>query len=120
MAEDYISDVVLQMQAGHKLKVDAMDRDNTTLLAEGVVLTVDNQIDPTTGTVKVRATFPNTNYKLFPNEFVNARLLVKTLWASTLFQLRQSSATTMFHLYMCWMSRTKFIRRISRWQAPAT
>lgn len=79
MAEDYISDVVLQMQAGHVLKVDAMDRDNTTLLAQGVVLTVDNQIDTTTGTVKVRATFPNRDYKLFPNEFVNAKLLVKTL-----------------------------------------
>jgi multidrug efflux system membrane fusion protein len=79
MAEDYISDVVLQMRAGHKLKVDALDRDNTTVLAHGVVLTVDNQIDTTTGTVKVRATFPNSDYKLFPNEFVNAKLLVKTL-----------------------------------------
>ncbi len=79
MAEDYISDVTLQMQAGHKLKVDALDRDATTTLAHGVVLTVDNQIDTTTGTVKVRATFPNSDYKLFPNEFVNAKLLVKTL-----------------------------------------
>jgi len=79
MAEDYISDVVLQMQAGHKLKVDAMDRSDTVMLAHGEVLTVDNQIDTTTGTVKVRATFPNRDYKLFPNEFVNAKLLVKTL-----------------------------------------
>jgi multidrug efflux system membrane fusion protein len=79
MAEDYITDVVTQMQAGHKLKVDAMDRSDTTLLAQGEVLTVDNQIDTTTGTVRVRATFKNQGYTLFPNEFVNAKLLVKTL-----------------------------------------
>lgn len=79
MPEDDISDVVQQMRAGHQLKVDAMDRSDTTLLATGKVLTVDNQVDTTTGTVKVRATFANENYKLFPNEFVNAKLLVKTL-----------------------------------------
>jgi multidrug efflux system membrane fusion protein len=79
MAEDYISDVAQQMQHGHTLKVDAMDRTDTTLLAQGQVLTVDNQIDTTTGTVRVRATFPNKDHKLFPNEFVNAKLLVKTL-----------------------------------------
>jgi multidrug efflux system membrane fusion protein len=79
MAEDYITDVATQLRAGHKLKVDAMDRSDTTILAQGTVLTVDNQIDTTTGTVKVRATFPNSDYRLFPNEFVNAKLLVKTL-----------------------------------------
>jgi multidrug efflux system membrane fusion protein len=79
MAEDYIGDVVPQMRAGHKLRVDALNRDDETELAQGTVLTVDNQIDPTTGTVKVRATFANRDFKLFPNEFVNARLLVKTL-----------------------------------------
>ncbi len=79
MAEDYIGDVVPQMRTGHKLRVDALDAHNETELAQGTLLTVDNQIDPTTGTVKVRATFANRNFKLFPNEFVNARLLVKTL-----------------------------------------
>ncbi|MBV9294676.1 MAG: efflux RND transporter periplasmic adaptor subunit [Acidobacteriaceae bacterium] len=79
MAEDYISEVAPQMRAGHKLRVDALDHDNQTELAQGTLLTIDNQIDTTTGTVKVRATFPNRNYELFPNEFVNARLLVKTL-----------------------------------------
>lgn len=79
MAEDYISEVAKQMQAGHKLRVDALDRDNQTELAQGTVLTIDNQIDTTTGTVRVRATFPNRDLKLFPNEFVNAKLLVRTL-----------------------------------------
>ncbi len=79
MAEDYISEVATQMRAGHKLRVDALDRDDQTDLAQGTLLTLDNQIDTTTGTVRVRATFPNRDNKLFPNEFVNARLLVRTL-----------------------------------------
>jgi membrane fusion protein, multidrug efflux system len=79
MAEDYISGVVAQIRLGHKLRVDALSRDNESELAQGTVLTLDNQIDTTTGTVRVRATFPNKDNKLFPNEFVNAKLLVQTL-----------------------------------------
>jgi len=79
MAEDYISEVVTQMRAGHKLRVDAYSRDNQTKLAQGSLLTIDNLVDTTTGTVKARAEFQNRDYKLFPNEFVNARLLVRTL-----------------------------------------
>jgi membrane fusion protein, multidrug efflux system len=79
MAEDYLSDVVPQMQSGHPLRVDAFDRSQSTKIAQGTVLTIDNQIDTTTGTVRVRATFQNSDNRLFPNEFVNARLLVKTL-----------------------------------------
>jgi multidrug efflux system membrane fusion protein len=77
--EDFISEVVTQLRAGHKLEVDALDRDNSTLLAKGTLLTLDNQIDTGTGTVKIRAEFPNQDDSLFPNEFVNARLLVRTL-----------------------------------------
>ncbi len=79
MAEDYISAVATQMRAGHKLRVDALSRDNQTELAQGTLLTIDNLVDPTTGTVRARATFQNRDYKLFPNEFVNAKLLVRTL-----------------------------------------
>ncbi len=79
MAEDYINQVVTQMRDGRKLKVLALDRSDETQLAQGTVLTLDNQIDTTTGTVRVRATFANKDSRLFPNEFVNARLLVKTL-----------------------------------------
>jgi multidrug efflux system membrane fusion protein len=77
--EDFISEVVAQIRAGHKLEVDAFERDNSTLLAKGTLLTLDNQIDTGTGTVKIRAEFPNADNHLFPNEFVNARLLVRTL-----------------------------------------
>lgn len=79
MAEDFISQVATQMRAGHKLRVDALSRDDQSELAQGTVLTLDNQVDTTTGTVRVRATFANKDNKLFPNEFVNAKLLVRTL-----------------------------------------
>ncbi len=79
MAEDYISEVTGQLRAGRVLRVDALDRSDQNVLAHGTVLTVDNAIDVTTGTVKVRAAYPNKDLRLFPNEFVNARLLVKTL-----------------------------------------
>ena len=84
VAEDYISEVVKQMQSGHQLRVDALDRQQQTELAQGTLLTIDNQIDTTTGTVRFRAIFPNKNNRLFPNEFVNAKLLVKTLKNATL------------------------------------
>jgi membrane fusion protein, multidrug efflux system len=79
VAEDYLNEIVSQMRAGHKLRVDALDRSNQDELAQGTVFTIDNTIDVTTGTVKVRASFANRDGRLFPNEFVNARLLVKTL-----------------------------------------
>lgn len=79
IAEDYIADVVKQVRAGHTLRVDALSRDTENELAQGTVLTLDNQIDTSTGTVRVRATFPNRDNRLFPNEFVNAKLLVRTL-----------------------------------------
>ncbi len=79
MAEDYLSEVIGEMRLGHKLRVDALDRANQSEIAQGTVLTIDNQVDTTTGTVKVRATFANRDFRLFPNEFVNARLLVRTL-----------------------------------------
>ncbi len=79
MSEDYLSDVVPQMKSGRPLRVDALDRSQQTEIAQGSLLTLDNQIDTTTGNVKARAVFANKDNKLFPNEFVNARLLVKTL-----------------------------------------
>jgi membrane fusion protein, multidrug efflux system len=67
------------MRVGKALEVDAYDRTQQTLLAKGRLITLDNQIDTVTGTVKLRAEFSNANGMLFPNEFVNTRLLVKTL-----------------------------------------
>jgi multidrug efflux system membrane fusion protein len=64
--------------------VDAFDRAQTKKLATGTLTSLDNQIDPTTGTVKLKAVFTNDDESLFPNQFVNARLLVDTLEDSTL------------------------------------
>lgn len=79
MAEDYIDQVAKQMRAGNKLKVLALDRSDQSQIAQGTVMTLDNQIDVATGTVRVRCNFANKDLRLFPNEFVNARLLVRTL-----------------------------------------
>jgi len=77
--EDELPGIMPQFNAGATLVVTAYDRANLRELATGKVLAVDNQIDTTTGTVKVRAQFDNTENTLFPNQFVNARLLVTTL-----------------------------------------
>lgn len=79
LAEDDLSQVVTQMRHGKQLNVDALDRDRSTHLASGKLMTIDNLIDTTTGTVKARAQFTNANGVLFPNQFVNTRLLVNTL-----------------------------------------
>jgi multidrug efflux system membrane fusion protein len=79
IAEDDLSQVTQQMATGRTLAVDALDRAKQHQLAAGNLLTIDNQINTTTGTVRARATFPNTHNELFPNQFVNTRLLVKTL-----------------------------------------
>jgi len=79
LAEDNLSQVLQQMRGGKALEVDAYDRTQQELIAKGRLITVDNQIDTATGTVKLRAQFNNPNAILFPNEFVNTRLLVKTL-----------------------------------------
>lgn len=79
IAEDYVDEVAGQLRKRAVMRVDALNREDESVLAHGTVLTIDNEIDPTTGTVRVRATFPNTDYALFPNQFVNAKLLVRTL-----------------------------------------
>jgi multidrug efflux system membrane fusion protein len=79
VAEDSIAEVEQQLRHGATLEVDAYDRNNTQKIATGKVQVIDNQIDTTTGTVKLRAVFSNKDNSLFPNQFVNARLLVKML-----------------------------------------
>jgi multidrug efflux system membrane fusion protein len=83
VTEDNLPQIMQRIAAGAVLPVEAYDRSNTTELAVGQIATVDNQIDTTTGTVKIRASFANPNNILFPNQFVNARLLVDTLHAVT-------------------------------------
>jgi membrane fusion protein, multidrug efflux system len=76
-AEDQLPPILDRMHAGQQLTVEAWDRELKNKLADGKLETIDNQIDPTTGTLKLRAVFANTNGKLFPSQFVNARLLVQ-------------------------------------------
>ena len=78
VAEDYLPQIQTQLRQGSRLGVDAFDRDQTQKLASGYLLTLDNVIDPTTGTLKLKAVFANTDSSLFPSQFVNARLLVET------------------------------------------
>jgi membrane fusion protein, multidrug efflux system len=75
IAEDQLPSIYAKQRAGQKLPVDAFNREMTKRIASGTLTTIDNEIDQTTGTVKLRATFDNTHYELFPNQFVNARLL---------------------------------------------
>ncbi len=82
--EDSIPAVMQKLQVGNKLVVDTYDRAQKSKLASGQLLTVDNQIDPTTGTVKLKAQFANADYALFPNQFVNSMLLLDTRRGVTL------------------------------------
>jgi multidrug efflux system membrane fusion protein len=84
ISEDQLQVVLKKMAAGQTLQVDAYDRDGKTKLAQGSLTTLDNQIDPATGTLKLRATFRNTKGTLFPNQFVNVRLLVQEKHGVTL------------------------------------
>jgi multidrug efflux system membrane fusion protein len=84
VAEDDLPQILEQLRAGKTLTVDAFDRAQTKKLATGTLETLDNQIDPASGTVKFRALFTNGDESLFPNQFVNARLLVKTLENATI------------------------------------
>jgi membrane fusion protein, multidrug efflux system len=70
---------IQQPQTGHEMTVEAWDRDNKNKIATGKVLALNNLIDTATGTVRLKAIFDNTNLALFPNQFVNAKLIVKTL-----------------------------------------
>jgi membrane fusion protein, multidrug efflux system len=79
LAEDSLPEVLKQYHAGGTMQVTAFDRTGTTQIAVGHLETIDNQVDPTTGMVKLRAIFDNPDESLFPNQFVNIKLLVNTL-----------------------------------------
>ena len=84
VSEDDLPQVEAQLKGGRSLEVDAFDRSYDKKIEAGKLTSLDNEVDTTTGTVKFRATFPNTNLSLYPNQFVNARLLVRTLRKVTL------------------------------------
>ena len=78
LPQDQLPPVVTKLRAGGQLPVDAFDRDNTAKITSGTLASIDNQIDTTTGTYKLKAMFTNENNLLFPNQFVNVHLLVDT------------------------------------------
>jgi multidrug efflux system membrane fusion protein len=84
ISEDDLPQVQTELKSNKAMQVDAFDRADETILETGKLTSLDNEIDTTTGTVKFRANFPNKNLVLFPNQFVNARLLVRTLTNTTL------------------------------------
>ena len=78
LPQDQLPQVYDKLRKGVQLTVEAYDRDNTAKITSGKLLTIDNQIDPTTGTYKLKALFDNADHALFPNQFVNVHLLVDT------------------------------------------
>src|SRR5262249_42705724 len=77
--EDNLGDVLAKLHAGQRLTVEAWDHENTKKIATGALVTLDNQIDPSTGTAKLKALFDNNDNALYPNQFVNVKLLISTL-----------------------------------------
>ncbi|HVC65945.1 MAG TPA: MdtA/MuxA family multidrug efflux RND transporter periplasmic adaptor subunit [Candidatus Dormibacteraeota bacterium] len=84
IAQDNLPPVLARQRAGGPIAVDAYDREGRTKLATGILVAVDSQIDATTGTVKLKASFTNSDGSLFPNQFVNARILVDSLRGAVL------------------------------------
>lgn len=85
--QDNLQRVLQRLKAGEKLAVDAWDREQKNKLAIGTLITVDNQIDTATGTIKLKAQFPNPEGLLFPNQFVNVRMVVETKKDATVIPL---------------------------------
>ena len=78
LPQDQLQQVLVKLRGGGQLPVEAYDRDDITKIADGKLATIDNQIDPTTGTYKLKSIFSNENNVLFPNQFVNVHMLVDT------------------------------------------
>ena len=114
IAEDFLPEIQQQLRLGHRLSVDALDRAQQKRIATGEVLTFDNQIDTTTGTVKLKAVFPNQDDALFPSQFVNARLLVDVHRGATLVPSAavQRSAQSAF-LYLVKSDQTVSVQAVS-------
>jgi membrane fusion protein, multidrug efflux system len=114
VSEDQMAPILQKLHAGQKLPVDAWDRQLKNKIASGTLATVDNEIDPTTGTLKLRALFNNENRALFPNQFVNARLLQQEKTGVTLLPTaaiqRNTNAT---YVYLIKPDNTVTVRNIT-------
>jgi multidrug efflux system membrane fusion protein len=113
LPEDQVQAVIERRRRHAPILVDAMSRDMTKILAAGTLTTLDNQIDPTTGTLKLRATYDNESRSLIPNQFVNARLLLETKKNVTLVPNAavQRNGTSTF-VYVIRPNRTVTVRRV--------
>jgi multidrug efflux system membrane fusion protein len=114
VSEDDLAQVQTQLSAGHKLQVAAFDRAGEKQIATGALTSLDNAVDTTTGTIKFRAEFPNSKMELFPNQFVNARLLVNTLRQVTLVPLAavQHNGTAAF-VYVVTADNTVSVQNVT-------
>jgi multidrug efflux system membrane fusion protein len=115
LPEDNLQSVLAQINGGNKLTVDAFDRGQATLLDSGTLLTVDNQIDPTTGSIKFKAQFANKDEKMFPQQFVNTRMLLSVKHGVTLVPsaaIQQGSATVGAYVYLVKSDSTVTIRKV--------
>jgi multidrug efflux system membrane fusion protein len=112
--EDSVPPVLDKLQAGARLPVDVFNREQSKKLASGVLLTMDNQVNVTSGTVQLKAEFPNKDHALFPNQFVNARLLLNTLQGATLVPTAalQTGPTGAF-VYLVNANQTVTVRQVS-------
>jgi multidrug efflux system membrane fusion protein len=114
IAEDQLPQFLPRFRAGQKLGVDAWNRDQTHKLGSGTLVTLDNQIDQTTGTVRLRADFPNADDALFPNQFVYARLLVEEKRGVTLIPTATiQRTTTSTYVYLAKPDSTVTVRNIT-------
>ncbi len=114
LPEDNLPAILKRLQAGATLQVTAFDRTRSTKLATGTLLTIDNQIDTTTGTVKLQAQFDNADEGLFPNQFVNAQLLVDTLQDAIIIPTAAIQRGAPGHLRLCRQARrdTVTVRKV--------
>jgi membrane fusion protein, multidrug efflux system len=114
IAEDQLPPVLKKMRAGQRLPVEAWDRELKNKLTQGSLMTHDNQIDQSTGTLKLRAGFDNKNDALFPNQFVNARLLVEEKTGVTLVPnaaVQRNSQST--YVYVVKSDQTVTVRQVT-------
>jgi len=121
LPEDDLPAIMARLAAGAKLPVAVYDRNDTTKLGDGILAAVDTQIDATTGTVKLRANFANADFALFPQQFVNARLLVDThLHAVTVPNAALQTGAPGSFVYVLNEDNTVSVRKVKTGVASAT
>jgi multidrug efflux system membrane fusion protein len=113
VAEDDLPVVLRKIAAGEHLQAEAWDRGKTTRIAAGTLETVDNQIDPTTGSLRLRANYDNSDNQLFPNQFVNVRLLVQEKGGVTLVNSAVIQRANTVYAYVVKDDHTVTVRQIA-------